>query len=160
MIQRIQSVFLLIIAASLVTMLFVPIWVKGDVATEQYVVLNAFKMVHEDRSSLIPIVLGSKSVLYIGVLAIAGAIVALFSISQYKNRMTQMKLGLLNSLIMAGLAICAMLVAGNADTFMPENAAEFKLGALLPIVALLFNSLANRFIRRDEKMVRDSERMR
>ena len=107
-----------------------------------------------------PQVIESKSVIYIAGLAILAAIVSAFSIFKYTNRLTQMKLGLLNSMVIAGVAVCAMLVAGNADTFMTNYPKEFKLGALLPVVALIFNSLANRFIRRDEKLVRDSDRMR
>lgn len=160
MIQRIQSVFLLIIAICMIVMLFVPVWVKGDTETQQYVVLNAFQLVHEDRSGVMTEVLATKSVIYISIVAIAAAGVALFSVFQYSNRLTQMKLGLLNSLLLAGLAVCALWVAGNADTFMPEYFKEFKLGALLPMIALIFNSLANRFIRRDERLVRDSDRMR
>ena len=75
--------------------------------------------------------------------------------------MLQMKLGLLNSLVMAVLVICALIVAGNMDTFMGENyPRQFKVGVMLPIGGLIFNSLANRFIRRDEKLVRDSDRVR
>ena len=41
-----------------------------------------------------------------------------------------------------------------------EYPRQFKLGTMLPMGGLIFNSLANRFIRRDEKLVRDSDRMR
>lgn len=160
MIQRIQSVFLLIIALCMISMLFVPIWVKGNPDTEEFVVLNAFKLVHENRAGLMTEILASKNVMYIAMLAIASAAVSIFSVFQYRNRLTQMKLGLLNSLVIAGLVVSALIVAGNADSFMPTYAKEFKIGALLPMIGLIFNSLANRFIRRDEKLVRDADRMR
>ena len=160
MIQRLQSVFLLLIAISMVMMLFVPIWIKGDLETQEYVVLSAFKLVNEDRSGIIPQVLESINVMYIAGLALLAAIVSMFSISQYKNRLTQMKLGMLNSLLIAGVAVCALMVVGNADSFMPEYPKEFKIGALLPMIGLIFNSLANRFIRRDEKLVQSANRMR
>jgi hypothetical protein len=37
---------------------------------------------------------------------------------------------------------------------------EYGLGIWLPGVAVLCNLLSNRFIRKDEKLVRDSERLR
>lgn len=161
MIQRIQSVFLLIMALTMLAFLFVPIWVKGDVDTQEYVFLNAFRLSYEDHSGVMPKVLATKNTIYISILAIVSAAVSLFSIFQYKNRLTQMKLGALNSLLVGGV-VAASYVAITKGTNLidPSLPAEFKIGFFLPVVALIFNSLANRFIRRDEKLVRDSERMR
>lgn len=160
MIQRIQSVFLLLVAVVMLMMLFFPIWVKVDPATQEYVVLNAFKLVYEDRSGLMVQELASKNTIYISILATLAAGVALFSISRYENRLTQMKLGLLNAMLIAGVAVSIFLVASKGDNMIPEAYPEYKLGAILPIIGLLFNSAANRFIRKDEKLVRDSNRMR
>ncbi len=160
MIQRIQSVFLLLVALSMLMILFVPIWVKGDLNTQEYVVLTAFELVNEDRSGLMVQELASKSTIYISILATLAAGVAFFSISQYKNRLTQMKLGLLNALLIAGVAVCIFIVATRGDSMMPEAYPEYKIGAFLPLIGLIFNSAANRFIRRDERLVRDSDRMR
>ena len=46
MIQRIQSVFLFLVAAIMVTVLFLPIWNKLDLDAQEKVTLNAFKMVY------------------------------------------------------------------------------------------------------------------
>jgi hypothetical protein len=37
---------------------------------------------------------------------------------------------------------------------------QYSLGLYLPVVAVIANFLANRFIMRDEKLVRDSDRLR
>jgi hypothetical protein len=37
---------------------------------------------------------------------------------------------------------------------------KYGLGLWLPGVAVIFNLIANRLIRRDERLVRDSERLR
>jgi glucan phosphoethanolaminetransferase (alkaline phosphatase superfamily) len=160
MIQRIQSVFLLLMAITMMMMLFFPIWVKGDPEGEM-VILNAFNLSFEDHSGLIKEVISQKSVIYISIFALISAAISLYSIFQYKNRLTQMKLGLLNSVV-------GILVVGGAFYAMtkgkamvsPDDVENFKLGFMLPVIALLFNSMANRFIRKDEKLVKDSERMR
>lgn len=160
MIQRIQSIFLLVMAITMSLILFFPIWVKGDPEGEM-VVLNAFYLSFEDHSGLMKEVITQKSVIYISILALVSAGISLFSIFQYKNRLTQMKLGLLNSVV-GILVVAASFYAITKGKAMvsPTDAENFKLGFMLPVIALLFNSLANRFIRRDERLVRDSDRMR
>jgi hypothetical protein len=69
-----------------------------------------------------------------------------------------MKLGALNSLFLAGIIVCAYIFSNQlAKTF---QGGQYGLGLWLPGVAVLCNLLANRFIRRDEKIVRDSNRLR
>jgi len=161
MLQRIQSVFLLLMALSMLAVLFLPIWVVGNTDTGEVVILTAFKISHEDQSGLIANVLATKNVVYIAVLAVISAAVAFYSISKYDNRLTQMKLGALNSLIVGAIVVCNYIaITSSKEMIETANAGEFKLGFILPVVALLFNSLANRFIRRDEKLVQSANRMR
>ena len=160
MIQRIQSVFLLLMAISMLLMLFFPIWVKGDPDGE-LVILNAFNLSFEDHSGLIKEVISQKSVIYISIIALISAGISLYSIFQYKNRLTQMKLGLLNSVVIILVVAGAFYAMTKGKAMVsPTDAENFKIGFMLPVIALLFNSLANRFIKRDEKLVRDADRMR
>lgn len=161
MIQRIQSVFLLLMAASMLAVLFVPVWVTGNLDTGEMVIVSAFKISFEDQSGLIPKVIATKSVVYIASLVVISVVVAFYSITKYENRLTQMKLGALNSLLVGGVVVCNYFAISSAKEMIETaNAGEFKLGFILPVVALLFNSLANRFIRRDEKLVQSANRMR
>jgi hypothetical protein len=93
------------------------------------------------------------------ILAIASATLAIIAITKYKNRFAQMKIGALNSLFMAGTIGSAVYFASQLIKSL-ETGGEYGLGLWLPGVAVLCNLLANRFIRRDEKLVRDSERLR
>ncbi len=106
MIQRIQSVFLLILVIAMVSLLFLPLWTKTNPTTNQEVVLSAFGLNSEAASATdVAITAGSinENTMAIGALAIIIALVALYEIFQYKNRFTQIKLGLLNSLLLAAL---------------------------------------------------------
>ncbi|HSI89475.1 MAG TPA: DUF4293 family protein, partial [Adhaeribacter sp.] len=97
----------------------------------------------------------------IAILAIIAAAVAIFEIFQYKSRLTQMKLGMLNTLLLAGLLGAIMYYSYYVgDEMMPTVEGEREAGFYLPFLALLLNAMANRFIRRDEQLVRSVDRLR
>jgi glucan phosphoethanolaminetransferase (alkaline phosphatase superfamily) len=158
MLQRIQSVFLLIMALAMLAMFFVPIAVTISPDTPETVILNAFYMTWENTETGQIL---SKPTWYISALALLSILVSSYSITRWDNRLTQMKLGLLNSLLVAGVVGLNAYFATKGKTLIASNPpANFTLGFFLPVIALLFNSLANRFIRRDEKLVRDADRLR
>ncbi len=174
MIQRIQSVFLAIIVLAMLAVLVLPLWTKTDPATGETATLTAFTLASVAGRATAPggAISSSQhtpeSVWYIGVLAVAAAAAALYSIFQYRNRLLQMKLGLLNSVLIAGtLGAVVYTVIYKAEFYLggtpgePTTVIGTKLpGFWLPMVALLCNVLANRFIKRDDDLVRSSNRLR
>ncbi len=161
MIQRIQSVFLFLLVLSMVAMLFLPLWSKTDPATNQTLVLSAW-MLEPEQATDAAATLPSQGTFAIGMLAIAAAVLALYEIFQYKNRLNQMKMGLLNTLVLAallGTSFYYAMYVGN-DMVQANNPGEYEAGFYMPILALLLNALANRFIRRDENLVRSVDRLR
>lgn len=91
--------------------------------------------------------------------AVAAATIAFFEIGRFKDRMLQIKLGALNSLFMAGSIGSAVYFA--TDLIKTNQAGgEYGFALFLPVVAMVSNMVANRFIRKDEKLVRDSDRLR
>ena len=100
---------------------------------------------------------------YLAGLALLASVLALVSIFQYGHRGRQMLFNLINSLVMVallGLTVYTSLVQGNG-LFSPEVQGTYGLGFYLLAVALLSNVAANRFIRMDERRVRDAfERFR
>ena len=157
--QRIQSIFLFFVAVSMILMLFFPIWVKANTTTGESYVLTAINLKHvlpdgEANLEYFPYV-------FIGVLAVIAAAIAVYEIFRYDNRLTQMKLGALNSLIMSitlGLSVFFLIQAEKE--WIPTVRAEYQLGLFLPVIAMILNTLANRFIRKDEKLVRSVDRIR
>jgi len=63
-------------------------------------------------------------------------------------------------LISASLVVTMFLIYDIQNSFAPNIYGEYKYGIYLPVIALIFNLLANRFIRRDEKLVRSVDRLR
>jgi uncharacterized membrane-anchored protein len=169
MIQRIQSVFLFLVAVCMIAMIFSTIWEKISVDEQEKVTLTALYLTHYtiDTNSNNPdyTILNEKPTYFIAALAVISAIISLYSIFQYKSRMTQLKFGLLNILLIAatlGLSIYYMY-QGEALIKVAMGGVirgTYKIGIFLPALALLFNSMANRFIKRDENLVRSADRIR
>ncbi len=162
MIQRIQSLFLLGIAVCLAMILFFPIWSEVNQDNTQQIVFTAFKMdtVALPYDESVP-PLSSQSTIYIGILAIVGVLIALYSVFQFKNRLTQMKLGALNSLVMAAtLGLSYYNIYQFETVISPQTQGAFLIGFFMPVGAMILNMASNRFIRKDEKLVKSVDRIR
>ena len=165
MIQRIQSVFLALIVVAMVSLLFLPLWSKVDATTGEEVVLTAwnlfFQTVNEQGEAVQAGAQTGTSTIAIGILAIVAAGVAIYEIFQYKNRLTQMKFGLINSLVLIALFGTSFYYANYVgNTMAAGDTGNYEAGFYMPILALLLNALANRFIKKDEDLVRSADRLR
>jgi glucan phosphoethanolaminetransferase (alkaline phosphatase superfamily) len=157
MLQRIQTLFLALVAAGMAGMIALPIWDKTSLDTTQSAHLTAFRLIHQQGTTSI-----ISPVWYLALLGVIVAGVAIFGIFQYKNRLLQSGLCAANSILMTIImGLIMYFIFGKAkDFFDPTSSGSFGLGFYAIVLAMLANVLANRFIRRDEKFVRSQERMR
>ena len=89
---------------------------------------------------------------------VAAITIAAIEIKSFKNRMLQMKLGALNSFFLVGTIGASVYFASQLlNTF---QGGQYGLGLWLPGLAVVCNLVANYFIRKDERLVRDSDRLR
>lgn len=158
MLQRIQTVFLLLVIILMGMALFLPLWTHMGEGTDIYYKLTPFLYESFDTT------LGQPVHVYfpyaiVGILAIASIIIAIIEVTRYSNRLLQMKLGALNSLLMAGTMCLGVYFATE---LMEEEAVTggFGAGLFLPAAAMICNIIANRFIRKDERLVRSVDRIR
>lgn len=152
--QRIQTVFLAVAIISLIAAIFLPIWVFQDTSGKSHALYALHYTITEN---------GARTTSYFpysltAILLVAAATLAFLEARKYKDRITQIKMGALNSLFIAG-AMCAAVYFGSSmiRTF---QGGMYGLGLWLPAVAVICNWAAIRFIKRDEKLVRDSDRLR
>ena len=153
--QRIQSVFLGVTIISLVAGLFFPVWVGATTGIE-YRLYPIYFMIKENAqittSEYFPYCITS-------ILMVAATTIAMMEFRRFDNRILQVKLGTLNSLLLAGVLICDVLFSNQmSKTFSVGWKYDYSLW--LTFVAVVVNWLAVRFIRRDEKLVKDSGRIR
>ena len=161
MIQRIQTLFLILYIGALVSTFFFPVWQKISLNDET----NSIEIIVTGYISSVDFNNGDTSVLYdnfiISGLVIISCIVAAFSIFSYKNRLNQIKLGALNSFLTSVLIIYFLYdIFYNEQYINFNDKISFLISFYLIFLAIFFNFLANRFIRKDELLVRESERIR
>ena len=162
MIQRIQSLLLLLSAIAMGLMLFFPLWQKVSIDHPEEAILDAF---HLSYDVLSPATGSKQSILkntfYIALLGSLSAVISLYSIFQYKNRLRQIQLGSLNSLLIGMTLGLLMYFVLKAETLLePTRQGNYLLGFYLPLASLLCNFTANRFIRKDEKLIKSMDRIR
>ena len=154
--QRIQTVFLAIVALAMIASMLLPLWVYQAGTENEHALYALHYTVKEDGTSntqYFPYALT-------GILAVAVATVACISISKYTNRLLQRKLGALSALFMAGEIFSAFYFSNQLMKSHDAAAQQYGSGFYLPVIAVIANFLANRFIMRDEKLVRDADRLR
>jgi glucan phosphoethanolaminetransferase (alkaline phosphatase superfamily) len=152
--QRIQTVFLVIAVVSLIASIFLPIWgyQGNDGVTHELYPLHYSTIQNGARTTnYFPYCITA-------VLAIASATLATVSIRRYDNRLLQLKIGALNSLLIAG-TIASGIILSNV-LMKATGGGQYGYGLFIPGIAVVCNLVANQFIRRDEKLVRDSNRLR
>ncbi|MBK7172986.1 MAG: DUF4293 domain-containing protein [Bacteroidales bacterium] len=158
MIQRIQTVYLALSIIALFMLLFFPMATFFSELAYLKLFISGLKNmapggpVPFEISYFLPLIIG----------AIAIAVLAGMSISLFKNRPKQIQLTniavLLNILFILAVLFVYVPLIEKKTGINPDFANG--IGIYLPIVSLMFLVLANRAIKRDEKLVRSSDRLR
>ena len=156
MIQRKQTIFLLLVILALAVSFFFPL--AEFIGANESIVLFVQK-----AHSLVPDSAFNKNVYFSLPLLSATGFVMLFSliaIFLYKNRKAQMqviKVCILVEIIFIGLFFFYYVSKLEALT---GGSAEYKTAVFMPLVALVFLVLAYRGVLQDEKLVRSADRLR
>jgi glucan phosphoethanolaminetransferase (alkaline phosphatase superfamily) len=158
MIQRVQTIFLFLVTVAMGITIGTELWSQNLTDSGQTWSLSAFSLSNVDSSGE---VIQSTSKWYLGSLAALIGLIAIVSIFQYKLRSRQMLLNMVNSLLMVGLVSAVFWTTNGLNTELGmEVAGSYKPGFWAILVAMVLNMLANRFIRRDEALVRSVDRIR
>ena len=145
MIQRLQSVFLLLASGSSFGMF------GTDVADST--VAGAPGLFADGSYTLF------DDPVLIGLFAVAG-VLFLADVFLFRNRPLQMKLSLAGVLLaVAGVAYGAFRLFTSTPEAVLETVTP-DLGVGLPVLAIIFGLMARSYIRADEKLVRSADRLR
>lgn len=133
MIQRIQTIYLLLIVGLLISLFFFPVVsITGEAVSANWFLIADY---------------GIASVL------------ALATIFLYNNRPLQIKLGY----VLFALLVIAYVLIG-LDVWNPmssgDDSLRFNIPLVFPAIAMILDILAITAIRKDDKKVRDSNRLR
>ena len=161
MIQRIQTLFLILFIGSIITTFFFPAWQKIEMGDNN----EKVKIIVTGSISSTNFIENDKIIIYdhfyISGTLIICCLLALYSIFSYKNRLTQIKIGTINTLF-TSLVIFYFLyeVFYNEKYIDINDKISFLISFYLIFLAIFFNFLSNRFIRKDELLVSESNRIR
>jgi hypothetical protein len=155
MIQRIQSIFMLLAAAWPITMIIVdPVYFEMLGSDKQYLLKGQGLFLVGDAQSIL------SSYPVIAILALL-AIIPLGSILRFKFRKLQMKLMRLNLLLALGFVGLAVFYIDRSQNLIGEETditpSIWFYTIALPII---FSFLANRFIKKDEDLLKSADRLR
>lgn len=157
MIQRIQSLYLLIVSALMVTLLFVPFATFTGSAEE--FVITAWGI----RSLSLPETEMIMPTIYVAVLIILAALVPLVAIFLYKRRFLQLRLCVVEVVLLAGVQIyIAMFVfkSGRLISGLENGSMRFSIVDIFPIIGIILIYLAFRGIMRDIALIKSLDRIR
>lgn len=150
MIQRIQTIYLLLVTGLLVASMCLPMgyFVKLDV-----VPAYTFRPLGLEIDGTFYSTWGVFGILLLS------AIVAVATIFLYKNRMLQIRTSIFNSVLLVGYYMAFLTFV---FVLKKDLAASFQLhwALCLPFIAIILNVLAIRAIGRDEVTVKAADRLR
>lgn len=141
MIQRIQSLWLLLAAAAGFLTYQLPLW-AGTLQGEGIKKFNA-----------------TDNLLFFA-LTIAVSMLAVTAIFLYKNRKLQQKLTIVGILVSIGLIALEFVFVKEYSSTLNLTESVWKPGALMPILMAVFFFLAFQGIRKDEKLIKSLDRLR
>ena len=154
MIQRIQSLYLLIITVLMSVTLFARLaWFGGDGGEFG---LYAFALKDAGGEVLQPAV-------YLGILLSAAALLPLVTVFLYRRRLVQIRLCVAEMVLLVGSAVMEGIyyyLGCRVVSELPISTHGVGISIVLPVVSLLFAWLASRAIFRDEVLVRSADRIR
>ncbi len=161
MIQRIQTVYLLIIAILGILTLCLPIFGIHSPTIESD---NIYMF---DLWAKLPLDIGTW-VTFLPIVALLIPVVSGITIFLFKNRQLQIKLAiiLLVFIVLFYILIACFVIIGyfELSLIFPEGSGSYhidlKIGAFCLIIGMVINILSIAAIRRDEKLVRSLDRIR
>lgn len=141
MIQRIQSLWLLLAGLAGLATYKLPLW-RGtlqDGSVKEY--------------------MGPENLLLFA-LIVAASVLAFVTIFLFKNRSQQKGLALIGILLSIGIIVLEVLQVDEFRQGLNVARNSWQLGALMPLLMLVFFFLARNGISRDEKLVKSLDRLR
>jgi len=151
MIQRIQSVYLLI--AGILTLLIYKLSIASYLVNEIVYSLFVCHITHpEGDQALI-------SVIPMAILPILSTFFSFFALIRFNNRAFQVKLGKINLLILITLLVVQVIYFFKVSSILSVKGTP-QFGAILPLIALILVLMANRAIKKDDDLIRSADRIR
>lgn len=164
MIQRIQTLYLLIVSALIAIMLFCPIFSFDTLSPENPETFRLMPFGVKGEIAGVDIST-SLSTAYMGALMVLNFIVAFFNIFLYRHRWLQMRVCFISMVLSLGVQIFIVYYVILAKGFTGALEGKvtpltYSISDVFPIITIILSYLAFRGVVRDEMLVRSLNRIR
>ncbi len=159
MIQRIQTIYLALVAVFSILGLCLPIGQFYE-GTHMVATYNNFMFVQTDQAEATY----NMGPIALGILLIIVTLITMMSIMLFRHRMRQLRLTIFTIILLAGYIGYYAFLTWKYQLQMAgiHPAIEYHLciAAILPLISIILSCLAIHGIRRDEAIVRSLDRLR
>jgi len=154
MIQRIQSLYLLLAVVAVALLFFFPI--AELLVDKEFTFLFRYRGLYELKHGQEILKIASYP---LAILFSINMIISLITIFKFKNRILQLRLCIINILLLiASLALAYYFIAFAFTDF--QDTVRYGIVALMPVLAAIFSFLAYKGIQKDEKLIKSIDRIR
>jgi hypothetical protein len=162
MLQRIQTLFLVIALGAIAACFLLPLWLysTADGASSFEVYVYGLKAVKGGLGDMF-INTQPLGVWPLAVILAANAGLTIGGIFFYKNRPIQMKLTNYNFFLsLIFIAAAYLYIPYNINERVVTSVTTWQYGLILPLITTLALIIANRYIKKDENLVKSADRLR
>ena len=152
MIQRIQTLYLLAVAALMAAAIFTPLAYFAAGVEEYKLFAFALKSATTKYSTI-----------YMGVIVALAAIVPFVNIFLFKNRLLQIRLCAVELVLLLGSAVfmgAYYFLSNRMFSQLEFSAHGMHIAIIFPLIAIILDYLALRAIFKDEMLVKSLDRIR
>jgi hypothetical protein len=162
MIQRIQSIYLLLVIVFQSLLFVTALATFNSYETSFNLSLMGFYKLSSAGHEML---INSYALMAMNLVVILFSAFIIFS---FKNRKKQIKLAAFNFLLICTFIVLMFYSFDNAKSFLDlslnnqgaELSTTYGIGMILPLLSLVFNFLAIKGIRKDEELVKSADRIR
>ncbi len=157
MIQRIQSVYLLLITA-LMSIVLTTSYARIIPDVNQTIVFHTHSIQkHADAHNVVII----KRTIPLFALVVTTGFISLLNIFLFQKRRLQMRLCIAIAVLLAGIIVLVFYYyTGIKNDFTDSLDTTFQVPAILPVISIILSIMANRAIHHDEALVKSYNRIR
>jgi cell division protein FtsW (lipid II flippase) len=151
MIQRIQTIWFFLAAVAIALLLMIPMVSKVVNDSEYWI--NAIGLYQKTNAKTM-----LDLFIPVAILTILSAVLLLFTIFSYKDRKKQKNFALISLVFILVLSVLSYIYMAK----MPGGleGVQYKLGAFLPLISIIFIGLGVRGINNDERLIKSADRLR
>lgn len=150
MLQRIQTVFLLLAAAAMLVASVTPL--AAFLYNTDRVVLEALGIYLNGQLN--------DSTWGLFAIGTVSSVLALFTVFLFKNRMLQIRCSIFNIILMIGFYLYLGFIVYRLTSVEMLHFQKIGVGIIMPVIAIILTILAIRKIGADEALVRSLNRLR